>query len=97
MADWYDSAKAAANKATGLNHSSFAHAFAAYWDKLFASGGTVVTSTTAPAALTDSSGGTVSTTLAAGITDAVAKNAVASLNAQVNALIAALKTSGALK
>jgi hypothetical protein len=36
--------------------------------------------------LTDSTGGTVSGTLAAGITDAVAKNAIASLAAKVNAL-----------
>ena len=36
--------------------------------------------------LTDSTGGTVTSTLAAGITDAVAKNAIASLAAKVNAL-----------
>jgi hypothetical protein len=36
--------------------------------------------------LTDNTGGTVSGTLAAGITDAVAKNAIASLAAKVNAL-----------
>lgn len=36
--------------------------------------------------LTDSTGGTVSSTLAAGITDTVAKNAIASLAAKVNAL-----------
>lgn len=32
MRDWYEAAKDAANKATGLKHSSFAHAFSAYWD-----------------------------------------------------------------
>lgn len=40
--------------------------------------------------LTDSTGGTVSTTLAAGITDTNAKNAIASLAAKVNALELAL-------
>ncbi len=34
--------------------------------------------------MTDSTGGSVTTTLAAGITDAVAKNAIASINAQLN-------------
>lgn len=97
MADWYDSAKDAANAATGENHSSFARAFNAYWLKVKAAGGAVLLPTTAPAPLTDSTGGTVTTTLAAGITDAVAKNAIASLNGQLNALITALKTSGALK
>jgi len=47
-----------------------------------------------PTALTDSTGGTVSATLAAGITDTVAKNAIASLNAQINALQAVLKSAG---
>lgn len=97
MADWYDSAKDAANAATGENHPSFARAFDAYWRKVKAGGGGVLVPTTAPANLTDSTGGTVTTTLAAGITDAVAKNAIASLNAQINALIVALKASGALK
>ena len=49
-----------------------------------------------PAELTDSTGGTVSTTLAAGITDAVAKNAIASLNAQINALLTQLVAAGVL-
>jgi hypothetical protein len=44
--------------------------------------------------LTDSTGGTVSTTLAAGITDAVAKNAIASLAAKVNALEIVLSAAG---
>lgn len=95
--NWYDSAKDAANAATGENHGSFARAFNAYWNKVKAAGGAVLVSTTAPAALTDSTGGTPSATLAAGITDAVAKNAIASLNAQINSLITALKASGALK
>lgn len=48
----------------------------------------------AVAKLTDSSGGTPGATLAAGITDAVAKNAVASLNAQINLIIDALAAAG---
>ena len=44
--------------------------------------------------LTDSTGGTVSSTLAAGITDAVAKNAIASLAAKVNALEAIIHNLG---
>lgn len=105
MADWYDSAKDAANAATGENHGSFARAFNAYWLKVKAAGGSVVAAQTAPAALTDSSGGAASGTLAAvaagasyAQADIVAlKNAVASLNAQVNSLIASLKTAGVLK
>lgn len=49
------------------------------------------------APLTNSTGGTASTTLAAGITDAVAKNAVASLATQLNAVIAALVAAGLMK
>jgi hypothetical protein len=41
--------------------------------------------------LTDSTGGTVSDTLAAGIADAVAKNAIAALAAKVNFLLRKLK------
>jgi hypothetical protein len=62
-------------------------------------------------ALTDNTGGAVSTTLAAGITDAVAKNAIASLAAELalvktdlalqvtltNALRSALITNGIIK
>lgn len=43
--------------------------------------------------LTDSTGGVVSTTLGAGIADAVAKNAIASLAAKVNALEAVLHST----
>lgn len=46
------------------------------------------------AAVIDNSGGAVSTTLATGITDAVAKDAVASLAAKFNALLAACKAAG---
>lgn len=38
--------------------------------------------------LTDNTGGTVSTTLASGITDTVAKNAIASIAAQINKIVA---------
>jgi uncharacterized protein YggE len=55
-----------------------------------------VTPTAAGANLTDSTGGTPSSTLPAGITDANAKNAIASLNARLNAVVAALKTAGVL-
>jgi hypothetical protein len=44
--------------------------------------------------LTDSTGGTVSSTLAAGITDSVAKNAIASLAAKLNALETIIHTVG---
>lgn len=50
----------------------------------------------AASALTDNTGGAVTTTLAAGITDTVAKNAIASLAAQVNALttlVGAIRTA----
>jgi hypothetical protein len=43
--------------------------------------------------LTDNSGGTASTTIAA-ITDTATKNAIASLTAKVNALIAAAQAAG---
>ncbi len=48
--------------------------------------------TLATATLTDSTGGTATTTLAAGITDTVAKNAIASLAAQVNNALTDLNT-----
>lgn len=48
-------------------------------------------------ALTDSTGGAASGTLAAGITDTVAKNAIASLAAQVELLRAALAAHGIIQ
>lgn len=57
-------------------------------------GGTVVP-TPAPTALVDSTTGAASGTLAA-ITDVPTKNAVASLNAQLNATTTALKSAGVL-
>jgi hypothetical protein len=60
------------------------------------SGGTGgVTPQVEPTALVDNSGGTASGTLAA-ITDTATKNAVASLNAQIDALTAKLVTAGVL-
>lgn len=51
MADWYDSAKDYANSVSGEQHSSFARAFEAYWRKLKASAGAIVTPVTAQANL----------------------------------------------
>ena len=71
--------------------------------RAFSKAGTIAT--TAPVALTDSTGGSTAGSLAV-ITAGAAylqsdqtaiKNAIARLNSQINALIAALKTSGVLK
>jgi hypothetical protein len=64
-------------------------------NKLGLYGATPVVQAARAGQLTDSTGGTVSSTLAAGITDAVAKNAIASLAAKVNALETIIHNLGA--
>jgi hypothetical protein len=63
--------------------------------KLGLYGATPVVQAARAGQLTDSTGGTVSSTLAAGITDTVAKNAIASLAAKVNALETIIHNLGA--